>query len=252
MASSSPDLGRQQRDWDDLAEVDPRWAIAGGGSATKYGHWDEAAFRSSGERIVDSLLDTARRLGRPEHHGRALDFGCGVGRLTRPLAGRFEACVGLDISERMVDEARTLNADVGNLSFVVSPDSNLHRFEDESFDLIVAKSVLVHMPSRAVVRAYVEEFVRTLRPGGLAIVQVPHHIAPRHRVQHHRRIWALLRRFGVPADVLYRRLRLQPVRLTFVPRAEIEALLGAAGATLLEAEDNHKQPVASTTYFVTR
>lgn len=41
----------------------------------------------------------------------ALDFGCGVGRLMRALSGYFTHCPGVDISERMVREARLTRTD---------------------------------------------------------------------------------------------------------------------------------------------
>ena len=45
----------------------------------------------------------------PGARDRALDFGCGVGRLTRALGDRFDAVVGVDISAGMVEQARRLN-----------------------------------------------------------------------------------------------------------------------------------------------
>ena len=50
-------------------------------------------------------------LGVTVSRGRALDFGCGAGRLTRALAARFESVVGVDVADAMLDKARALNAD---------------------------------------------------------------------------------------------------------------------------------------------
>ena len=51
-----------------------------------------------------------RRLARTTwRRDRALDFGCGVGRLTRALGTRFESALGVDISAGMIEQARRLN-----------------------------------------------------------------------------------------------------------------------------------------------
>ena len=65
----------------------------------------------------------------------ALDFGCGVGRLTRALAGSFEKSCGVDILEAMVTKARELNGQIGNCSFVVNNSTDLRVFPNETFDL---------------------------------------------------------------------------------------------------------------------
>src|SRR5207253_1465842 len=69
----------------------------------------QARFFATGEGEVSGSLDVGRELGLPERFERALDFGCGLGRLTRALAERFESVVGVDISARMLAAARGLN-----------------------------------------------------------------------------------------------------------------------------------------------
>ena len=100
----------QARDWDDLALVDPFWAVLAADDK-RGGGWELSEFLSTGEADVEQILATAAELGRPTRHERALDFGCGVGRLTRALARRFDEAVGIDVSERMLEQARRLNAD---------------------------------------------------------------------------------------------------------------------------------------------
>jgi ubiquinone/menaquinone biosynthesis C-methylase UbiE len=45
-------------------------------------------------------------LHRKYPHGRYLDFACGTGRLLELGASRFEACVGIDVSQSMLVKAR--------------------------------------------------------------------------------------------------------------------------------------------------
>ncbi|MBW3535270.1 MAG: methyltransferase domain-containing protein, partial [Gemmatimonadetes bacterium] len=69
-------------------------------------------------------------------HGAALDFGCGAGRLSRPLADRFRHYIGLDISEEMLANARRMNSDVPNASFVHNAGITLASIADRSIDLV--------------------------------------------------------------------------------------------------------------------
>jgi len=248
---TEPALEQTRRDWEDLAEVDPYWAIAGNADL-KYGGWDQEEFFRSGERVVADVMAVGEELGHPTARGAALDFGCGYGRLTRALAGRFNECVGLDISGRMVQGAREMNAAVAGASFEVNERPDLRLFADERFDLILAKSVLGHSPSREVVLGYVTEFVRCLRPGGLAVFQAPNAMDLRHRIQHHRRIYLALRRLGLSPEFLYRRLRTSPMQVIFVPEREVLDHLATLGVTVLDVRDNRKRPVPSSTYYVTR
>ena len=107
------DLGRHKRDWEQLAETDPLWAVLTDPSR-KGGRWTREEFLETGEHQVADLLARAAALGRPAAHRRAFDFGCGAGRLTRALAARFDEAVGVDVAEGMVEVARQLNADVPN------------------------------------------------------------------------------------------------------------------------------------------
>jgi hypothetical protein len=53
--------------------------------------------------------------------------------------------------------------------------------------------VLQHVPDRDVIAAYLYEFVRTLRPGGLLVFPLPTDLAPRHRRQLRPRLYSTLR-----------------------------------------------------------
>ena len=63
----------------------------------------------------------------------ALDFGCGVGRLTQPLAARVRQVVGLDISDEMIRRARSY---FPNITFHLNEKGDLSPFQSGSVDLI--------------------------------------------------------------------------------------------------------------------
>jgi SAM-dependent methyltransferase len=161
-------LDRVERTWNQLGEENPMWAVL-----TTREDWDEEEFFRTGQEEIDEVLAYARSLG-PLGGGRALDFGCGLGRLTRALAGSFESAVGVDIAESMIEGARQLNAEIANAEFVLNQRSDLSAFEDGTFDFVYSNITLQHMPPNHA-EGYVREFGRVLAPAGVTVFQVPSH-----------------------------------------------------------------------------
>jgi trans-aconitate methyltransferase len=82
-------------------------------------------FFATGQRYVDFVLSTIREHVDPAFKPvRGLDFGCGVGRLTIPLARHSESMIGVDVSEGMLAEAAKNAKECGlsNATFVPSDD----------------------------------------------------------------------------------------------------------------------------------
>jgi SAM-dependent methyltransferase len=134
------------------------------------GHRDE--FLATGEREVAELFGELEALGATPNLGRALDFGCGVGRLTQALAVRFERCDGVDITASMIEQARQINRHGERVSYHVAAGGDLAVFDDGSFDFVLSFIALQHMEPRYAKR-YIAEFIRVLAPGGLALFQLP-------------------------------------------------------------------------------
>src|SRR5947209_17814502 len=63
-------------------------------------------FFDTGESYIGSLMQHLEVLYPGLPRRTAVDFGCGVGRLSIPLAKRFQNVIGVDISSGMLDEAR--------------------------------------------------------------------------------------------------------------------------------------------------
>jgi len=219
----------QARDWDDLALVDPFWAVLAA-DGKRGGGWELSEFLSTGEADVEQILATASELGRPSRHERALDFGCGVGRLTRALARRFDEAVGIDVSERMLEHARRLNADTPNVTFASSDEP-----PPEPFDLVVANLVLQHLPSKALARAYIGRLIKATRPDGLLVFQLPTKLPLARRLQPRRRLYKPLRT-RVGAERLHA-AGLHPVRLLALPEPNVRDTVERAGATVAHTED---------------
>jgi len=241
-------LGRHQRDWDDLATMDPLWAIASTPDR-RFGGWDEDAFMASGRRKVEGLMARFDRLGLPERRERALDFGCGVGRLTLPLGEHFAEAVGVDIAPAMIEQARERAAGREGVRYVLNERDDLQTLAGEPYDLVYTGLVLQHQPSRATALRYLGELAGLVGPGGLLVAQLPVGMALRLRLQPGRRVYDALRGLGVSRDVLYKRLRLQPMRMNWVPRAEVERCLATAGLRIVEADERDREGVQSLTLY---
>jgi ubiquinone/menaquinone biosynthesis C-methylase UbiE len=119
------------------------------------------------------VLEYVRSLGiSPDHAGAALDFGCGVGRLTRAMASHFGSCWGVDISPTMIRLAEEFNQQISNCHFCLNERDDLRAFADNNFAFVYTSIVLQHI-RRTYVRRYLRELVRVLKPGGVFVFQVP-------------------------------------------------------------------------------
>ena len=165
------DFDQLQQDWEGLAVDDPLWAVLTRPDC-RGGQWDPTEFFATGTDEVADIIGRVRRLRPRLWPGRALDFGCGVGRLTRPLADHFDEVVGVDIAPTMIDLARRYHADRPACRFEVNQAEDLARFPDDTFDLVLSLIVLQHVPPATAVR-YLREFCRVLAPGGVVVVQMP-------------------------------------------------------------------------------
>jgi ubiquinone/menaquinone biosynthesis C-methylase UbiE len=93
--------------------------------------------------------------------GRVLDNGCGTGMLGEILSGKAEMVIGLDISEKMLKYART------RMDKAVLGDSQQLPFADNTFNLVIGRSILHHLPDPL---KGIEEMARVLQDGGEMII----------------------------------------------------------------------------------
>ena len=224
--------------WERFGERDALGAILTEGPPGAE-RWDTAAFFETGAKEVAGLRARCLELGLAFGGTRALDFGCGVGRLTRHLLEDFEEAHGVDLADSMVQRARQLNPSE-KLRFLGNSSPDLELLQADSYDLALSLITLQHVPP-AYARLYIQEFFRKTRPGGTVFFQLP--------TQSHGRSSALLGGHSLKQRLLgclpagwverYRLLRTRRPRMDMfgMPRQEVEALIRSAGGELLAADE---------------
>ena len=170
-----------RRDWDRRALENARHYIATGQE-----EWSDEDFFASGEQEVrDHVLNDLGNIcqGRDPKSMKILEVGCGVGRVTRPLAQFFGEVYAVDISAHMVRQARRALGDLGNVRVFCNNGRDLSVVRRRwwrrlgiggklEFDFVFSCMVFQHIPSREVIASYVSEVNRVLKPGGLFKFQV--------------------------------------------------------------------------------
>jgi SAM-dependent methyltransferase len=157
-------LERMRADWNERASEDANYYVAFGARDQ-----NEADFFATGKAVVRLLMAELKRLAARE---RALEIGCGPGRLMRPMSRHFGEIHGVDVSDRMIRLARERLRDTPNAHPQTTAGSDLSQFADGSFDFVYSYAVFQHIPSRDVVFRYLREARRVLKPGGVLRCQL--------------------------------------------------------------------------------
>ncbi|MFW9888697.1 MAG: class I SAM-dependent methyltransferase [Candidatus Thorarchaeota archaeon] len=228
------DISNLKENWEKLAESDPWWAILV--EPRRAGRkWDITEFFETGKREIKNAIAILDEVGIETKRKRALDFGCGIGRLTQALSNYFAECIGVDISPKMVNLARHYDTSDGRCTFLVNQQPNLRIFPSDHFDLIYTSRVLQHIKT-PLSRKYILEFTRILKPSGVVVFQVPSDVlgwknSLRRAITNSRilRPFVLIyakRRYGTPAVM----------EMHTIPRKEVRKLLEEGGCNIVEVK----------------
>lgn len=196
------------RAWKRYGKVDPYFGVI---TQSKYhsGTLTNQArdeFFRSGEGHVQIVMKTLQEMNPGFSPTHSIDFGCGVGRVTLPLAFESASVLGVDVSPGMLMEAQknAIERGVSNVRFAQEVSGR--------FDLVHSFIVLQHVhPGRGL--PIVRDLVSRLEPEGMVVLQVPYY-APtwrrlRTRVEHAnpiiRRAYNLVkgRALNYPAMTMY-------------------------------------------------
>ena len=159
-----PVRDRMRADWNQRAREDAHYYVAFGGLDQS-----EEEFLATAADVLRSIEGQLKRLPATANRRtyRALEIGCGPGRLVKPLSRHFGEIHGVDVADEMIRLARERLSDIPHAHFHATDGASLPQFADESFDFIYSYAVFQHIPSREVVLEYMREIRRLLKPGGV-------------------------------------------------------------------------------------
>jgi len=156
--------------WNELARKDAMWAVLSD-DAKAGERWDPEAFFATGVNDVRGVMERLQSFGLKPARTRALDFGCGVGRLTRALAPHFDEVVGVDVSDVMLEKAKTLRPLPSNVVLRHNPTRELDCVARASVSFALSLIALQHVPEPAAL-SYIEGIGNALAVGGIAYLQI--------------------------------------------------------------------------------
>lgn len=234
---------RIRKQWEELGTNDPYWAVLTH-PGKKGGRWDKAQFFQTGVDEIRGVEEAVARLGLTPARGVALDYGCGVGRLSRALAARFDRVIAVDISQAMVDEAQANTRESGNVNVIRGSGRDLRDVPDRSVDFIYSNIALQHSTAD-MQRSVIREMGRVIAPGGIIVFQTPSHPNLRN--------WRGVLRATVGTQVLglARRILLReqtPMELHAVPKTDVVALLASTGVVMRGVNRDDSAGVAFVGY----
>lgn len=187
-------------------------------------------FFASGRGFVNWVLAEIERFSGPFPRGRALDHGCGVGRLSIPLAREFDEVVALDVAPAMLAEsaANATRAGVTNIT-LAEADDELSRAEGR-FHFVNSHLVLQHIPVRRGL-SLIDQLIDRVAPGGVF------HISLSMRTDRGPRRWLYWASANVPGVKLWQNIcagrawNAPAMQMNDYPLREIIARLAAQSVT---------------------
>jgi SAM-dependent methyltransferase len=243
-------MGGYKRDWEELAALDSKWAIVSDPRKRGKG-WEEKEFFETGRNDVKRAIKRIEESGGKLKPGSALDFGCGIGRLSAALSGHFKRVIGVDASSGMIREAKKLHKSNKRLEFLHNPRDDLLIFDNKSLDLVYSEITLQHIPDVELIESFIKEFVRVLKPKGILYFQLPSRQEYSPMIESALKLRGLvyygLTGIGVPKGFCFSKLRIAPyMQMSHISMERICKVLNGDAEILGIYERNSRE----TTYVV--
>ncbi|MBK7500127.1 MAG: methyltransferase domain-containing protein [Ignavibacteriales bacterium] len=150
---------------------DPMWAILTD-PTKKDNKWQPGEFFETGINNIELVIKYAKQLNLNINYNKAIDFGCGIGRLTQALAMKFNEVIGIDIAPSMINAAEYHNRFKQRCKYVLNNKYDLSFIPSSDIDFIYTIITLQHMKPKFS-KGFIQEFMRVLKKDGVLIFQIP-------------------------------------------------------------------------------
>lgn len=248
-------ITKLKKNWEIFGRTDALWSILT--VPGKEGNrWEPNEFFETGRQEINGLLENLKSLGSIPNRGKALDFGCGVGRLSQAMAEHFQFVCGVDIAEAMIAKAEHFNKFRDVCIYRINTEDNLLIFNDEEFDFIYSNIVLQHMKP-VYSKKYIAEFIRVLKKGGLLVFQLP--CDRKRRGGLFRNLLRKITSESLIDWIFHTKIRLKArlggkplMEMYYIDKKEVIKLLRTYKCEILEIQDNSADDTCwiSTRYYV--
>lgn len=169
------DISKIQKNWNDLADEDAMWTVLTDPDK-KGGLWKPEEFFETGRKEIAEVMAKLAKMGLTPETSLALDFGCGVGRLSQALGEKFQQVHGVDVSSSMIAQANKLNHRGAKVRYFVNARTDLADLSNHRYDFIYSNIALQHIPTNYQ-KNYISDFLKFLKPGGVAVFSVVHAVS---------------------------------------------------------------------------
>jgi len=158
-------------EWKAWGQIDPLWAVASWSGKNRGGAspWTDEEFYALGRADWADFLTLWNQYGLDKTS--CVEIGCGAGRLTKSMALDFKDVHGIDVSQNMLDYARTRIASP-NVHFHLSDGTRIP-LETGSSTAAFSTHVFQHFNSSTDAIGYFQEISRVLTGGGTMMIHLP-------------------------------------------------------------------------------
>ena len=118
---------------------------------------------SQQEELIKTYLDVI------QNKNCVLDFGCGIGRMTKFLSENFKRYYGTDIVQSVIESADRFRIPNTKFELLNSFNNNIP-FGNTKFDVIWTSTVLQHVVDDKLLKHYIKDFYRRLNKDGYVLI----------------------------------------------------------------------------------
>ena len=160
-------------DWDSRASVDAMYFVKSDFGLTENKFW-KTGYRNMDKNILKKDTKWYPIILQNKHpkQMRVLEIGCGLGRILIPMSKIFGEIIGIDVSKKMIAQAKKFTENISNCNVFENNGSDLGIFPKNYFDFCYSFIVFQHVPQKEIVVNYIKEVSRVLKSGGIFRFQV--------------------------------------------------------------------------------